>query len=211
MARPLTFQLGEDEISLQMQKVDRTKLYGSKEQLAVDKSDAPCELATLADDGRTLIGKGGTAMGWIDADGKWCDKSALTPVNVDGDKVDPVPSSFGRPIQLFETVDIETYLEHNIRLLYNMQLEDPTAEDNSAYRQIVDALRSGTIFAFDYSFRGGLVADAAFLIANEEDEIMMAVGTRSNVNMIGLQASAASESDVEDGSAEDDTFSFDMI
>ncbi len=211
MARPLTFLLGEDEISLQMHKVDRTKLYGSKEQLALDEADEACELATLADDGRTLIGKGGTAVGWIDADGKWCDKTALTPINVDGDPVEPVPSSFGRPIKLFETVDVETYLEHNIRLLYHMQPEHADDEENSTYRQLTEALCNGAIFAFDYSFRGGLVADAAFLIANETGEIMMAVGSRSNVNMIGLQSSAASEMEVEESSSADDSFSFDMI
>ncbi|GAB5406908.1 MAG: hypothetical protein Aurels2KO_51390 [Aureliella sp.] len=211
MARPLTFQLGEDEVSLQMNKVDRTKLYGSKEQLALDESEQACELATLADDGRTLIGKGGTALGWIDADGKWCDKTALKPINVDGDEVEPVQSSFGRPIKLFETVDVETYLEHNIRLLYTMKADDSDSEGNPAYQQIVDALKAGTIFSFDYSFRGGLVADAAFLLANEDGEIMMAVGTRSNVSMIELQASAATEIEVEDSTSDDDTFSFDMI
>lgn len=215
MARPLLFKLGEDEVSLEMHKVDRARLYGSKEQSAVDESDAACELATLADDGRTLIGKGGTAMGWIDASGKWCDKSDLTPINLDGETVEPVKSSFGQVIELFETVEVDEYLDHNIRLLYSMRPEESSDADSnesnkSALTQLQDAVCKGSIFAFDYSFRGGLQADAAFLLANDSGELMMAVGTRSKVNMIGLASQSVSDELAETTPA-DASFDFDMI
>lgn len=215
MARPLLFKLGEDEVSLEMHKIDRTRLYGSKEQVVVDETDAPCELATLADDGRTLIGKGGTAMGWIDADGKWCDKGDLIPINLDGDTVEPVKSSFGQVIELFETVELEDYLDHNIRLLYTLRPEEASAgdqgeTDNAAFAQLQAAIRTGSIFSFDYSFRGGLQADAAFLLANDAGELMMAVGSRSSVNMIGLAATLVGNDQQENTSA-DTSFDFDMI
>lgn len=211
MARPLIFQLGGDQVALQMNKVDRTKLYGSKEQLVIDESEAVCELATLADDGQTLIGKGGTTMGWIDADGKWCDKSTLTPINADGEVVEPVPSSFGTPIPLLQTVDVEDYLEHNIRLVYSMQLDEADNESNPAFGQLSNGLAEGKIYGFDYSFRGGLQADAAFLLANESGEIMMTVGTRSNVNMVGLQAQSDVTRPDEEEEVVEDSFDFGMI
>ena len=107
MAKSLVFHLGEDEFSFAINKVDRSKLYGSKEVEAFDESDQKCELATLAGDGCTLIGRGGTGLGWLDADGSWRDKSQLTPIDKDGQEIEPVPSSFHAPIQLFETATVE--------------------------------------------------------------------------------------------------------
>ena len=100
MAKPLVFQLGESKISFAMIKVDRSKLYGFKEIEALDEADEKCDLATLAGDGCTLIGRGGTGLGWLDADGSWCDKSQLTPIDKDGREIEPVPSSFGAPREL---------------------------------------------------------------------------------------------------------------
>lgn len=211
MARPLIFQLGDDQVSLQMNKVDRTRLYGSKEQLVLDESEAPCELATLADDGQTLIGKGGTTIGWIDADGNWCDKSQLNPINADGEQVEPVASSFGTPIPLLKEVSVEDYLEHNIRLVYSMQLDEEEDEANPGFSKLTASLKEGSIFHFDYSFRGGLQADAAFLLANDEGEVMMAVGTRTKIEMVGLQSQADSVSSEEDEVVEEDSFDFGMI
>jgi hypothetical protein len=203
MAKPLVFQLGESEFSLTLKKVDRSKLYGFKEVQALDDSDDPCELATLAGDGRTLIGRGGTGLGWLDADGCWRDKSELIPVDKDGNEIKPVPSSFSAPIQLFETASVEEYLEHNIRLVYALDtegdIEDCLAE-----------LNRGTIFRFPYSYRGGLEADTAFLLTNESGEVMMTVGNPTVVEFIGMQAPAVSvveDTDDDDGELMD----FDMI
>ena len=38
-------------------------------------------MATLADDGRTLIERGGTGIGYLSVDGDWCDKTDLMPVS----------------------------------------------------------------------------------------------------------------------------------
>lgn len=205
MAKPLRFQLGESEVALEMNKVDRSKLYGFKEIQALDEADEACELATLAGDGCTLIGKGGTGMGWIDADGCWCDKSQLTPVDKDGQEIKPAPSSFSAPIKLFDTASVEEYLEHNIRLVYAMDVVEGDADE------LLDQLKRGTIFRFPYSFRGGLEADAGFLLANEGGELMMAVGTPTRVEFIGMAAPAASVGESDEADDEADLMDFDMI
>jgi hypothetical protein len=211
MPRPLRFELGDEEFALEMHKVDRAKLYGTKEVEVVDEHEASCELATLADDGRTLIGKGGTGLGWVDADGKWCDKANLKPINVDGDEVVPVKSSFSATIKLFDTATVDEYFEHNIRLLYELQPLDADSQITEAYKQLVDALKKGTIFTFPYSFRGGLEADAAFLLANDQGAIMMAVGSKTDVAYVGLQSSAAAAEETQTEAPEADDFDFDMI
>jgi hypothetical protein len=208
MAKPLLFRLGEDEFALNIIKIDRTKLYGSKEVEAVDESEQPCELATLADDGHTMIGRGGTGLLWIDADGKWCDKSKLKPVDVHGEEIKPVESSFGTTIKLFETATIETYLEHNIRLVYQLE---PTS-DAVNLDSLASELQKGTIFSFPYSYRGGLEADAAFLLMNEEGEIMLCVGSPTAVAYITVQSQlAVDENNEAVDDADSELMSFDMI
>ncbi len=204
MAKPLVFQLGESEIAFAMHKVDRSKLYGFKEVEALDESDQPCQLATLAGDGCTMIGRGGTGLGWLDADGSWCDKSQLTPVDKDGSEIEPVASSFSAPIKLFETATVDQYLEHNIRLLYAVEAVDQ-ADD------LMAELNRGTIFAFPYSYRGGLEADSGFLLTNESGEVMLAVGTPTRVEFIGMAAPAATVDDADNGDEDVDLMDFDMI
>ena len=94
MAKPLTFVHQGVELAVEPDKVDRSKLYGWVDMLVVDEKGRPCELATLASDGQTLIGKGGTALAQLSVDGEWMDKASLTPVDAQGNLITPVKSSF---------------------------------------------------------------------------------------------------------------------
>ncbi len=209
MAKPLRFLFGDEELALGLHKVDRTKLYGIKSLEAVDEHDELCELATLADDGRTMIGRGGTGLGWIDADGNWCDKTKLKPIDVDGNEIQPVPSSFSAPIKLFDTATVEEYLQHNIRLVYVLSTED--GESSPIFDTLLHELRRGTIFSFPYSYRGGLEADAGFLLNNEDGDVMLAIGSPTDVTFVGLQSQikASDEEAVEEDDVE--LMDFDMI
>ena len=201
MPKPLVFQLGDRDIAFTLNKVDRSKLYGFKEVQALDESNHACDLATLAGDGRTLIGRGGTGLGWLDADGSWREKSSLIPVDTDGNEIQPVPSSFSAPIKLFDTATVEDYLEHNIRLVYGLQSDDDLTD-------IMEELNRGTIFKFSYSYRGGLEADAAFLLNNEAGQPMMAVGTPTKVEFVGMASQVAAETSEDD---DIEMMDFDMI
>ena len=207
MPKPLRFQLGESEFGFTLKKVDRSKLYGFKQVKALSEDSDTCDLATLAGDGRTLIGKGGTGLGWLDADGSWREKSELKPVGTDGEEIQPVASSFDAPIKLFETATVEDYLEHNIRLVYAVESEDDLTD-------IQAELDRGTIFKFDYSYRGGLEADAAFLLNNAEGTTMMAVGSPTKVEFLSMAAPATpAEPEADEDSGDDPMgmMDFDMI
>ena len=203
MAKPLVFQWGEDDLSFQLTKIDRSKLYGYKEVEVLDEDGNRCELATLADDGRTVVGRGGTGLGYVDADGQWREKSELTPVDLEGNEIETVPSSFSAPIKLFETVTPEEYLSHNVRLAYQLESED-------SVETLVDELKRGTIFSFPYSYRGGLEADAGFLLMDSDDNVFLAVGDPTDIEFIGLQQTGVVVED-EDGMGETDLIDFDMI
>ena len=203
MPKKLVFHFGEKEVAFEMQKIDRSKLYGFKELEVVDENGDQCELATLAGDGKTLIGKGGTGIGYLTADGHWSDKTKLTPVDLEGEKITPVKSSFTAPIELADEITATEFLNHNIRLIYRLASDDIP-------ETLITKLEAGTIFQFDYSYRGGLEADHGFLLTNESNEIFFLVGDATSVEFIGLQQAAPTATEEEE-TAVDDLMDFGMI
>lgn len=202
MAKPLVFQWGDRDLAFSLSKVDRARLYGYKDVEALDDQGRRCELATLAADGRTVVGRGGTALAQLSPDGTWCDKSQLRPIDVDGHEMQSVPSSFSAPIKLFETVTVSEYLRHNVRLVYQLSAEGELAD-------LKAELARGTIFTFPYSYRGGLEADSGFLLQGEDGNMFLAVGNPTKVEYIGLQQVAMLEDEGE--LDETELMDFDMI
>ena len=107
MAKPLVFQFGDCDLSFQLEKVDRSKLYGYKEVEVLDHKGGRCELATLLSDGQTVVGRGGTGMGYVTSTGNWCEKGELKPIDPEGSEIVPVASSYSSPLKLFDTVTVD--------------------------------------------------------------------------------------------------------
>jgi hypothetical protein len=164
MAKPLVFQWRDRQISFQMAKVDRARLYGFKEAEVLDDQNQRCELATLAQDGQTVVGRGGTALGTLTVDGIWIEKTELKPVDPAGQTIQPIPSSFAAPVPLAEQVSPEEYLDCAVRSIYLMESADDIGP-------LVEELQQGTIYRFAYSFRGGLEPDQGYLLANAEGQV----------------------------------------
>lgn len=202
MAKPLVFRLGSADFAFQLNKVDRSKLYGYKDLEVLDEQGRPCELATLAGDGRTVIGKGGAALANLTVDGAWVEKAELTPIDPEGRPIAPVASSYALPVELDATTTVADYLQHNIRLVYQLADEGETAA-------VRERLRAGAIFKFPYSFRGGLEADAGFLLQNANGEAFLAVGNPTKVEFVGLAQPLVLEEETEGDDA--DLMDFDMI
>src|SRR5688500_1912580 len=203
MAKPLVLQWGGAQCSFAMAKVDRARLYGFKETEVLDDQGRRCTLATLAQDGHTIIGRGGTAFGNLTVDGTWIEKTQLTPVDPSGKKLEPVASSFAAPIPLTETATAEEYLGCAVRAIY--RLESP--DDVTPLRE---ELQRGTIFRFPYSFRGGLEPDAAFLLANADGDLFLAVGKPSKVEYLGLAQAAPVVEDEDQAVEEEDVDAMDF-
>ena len=116
----LTFSYKGKESVADMGKVDRSKLYGYSKTEVIGEDEKPCSLATLSNDGRTIIPSGGTALAYFSPDGMWRDKADLTAVDLDGDEITPVKSTLKAPVELSETVTVEELMA------------DPDAEDADA-------------------------------------------------------------------------------
>ena len=121
MGKALVFAYGNADLAFDPIKIDRSVLYGFKELEVLDDRGQRCELATLADDGKTVVGRGGVTYAYLAPDGAWCDKSGLKPVDLEGREIQPVASSFSAPVALVEKATLEEYLSHNVRSVYLMQ------------------------------------------------------------------------------------------
>lgn len=205
MAKPLVFQWRDRQISFQMAKVDRARLYGFKESEVLDDQGARCNLATLAQDGQTVVGRGGTALGTLTVDGTWIEKNQLKPVDPAGQTIQPVASSFAAPVPLVDQASPEEYLDCAVRAVYLMETSDDIAP-------LADELVQGTIYRFPYSFRGGLEPDQGFLLANGEGKVFCAIGKPAKVEFLGLAQTAAAVEDEETDIEEDaDAMDFSMM
>ncbi len=208
MARKLEFIFGNETFTVEINKIDRTKIYGRVATEVFDARDEKCDLATLARDGRTIIPFGGTASGYVNTEGLWIDRNDLVPINRDGDTIEEVPSSFSAPTQIIEEVTIEEFLDHPIRLSYHLDVE---ALSDSLSKKLKD----GTIFKFPFSYRGGIYYDPAFLMADLEGELWMLIGHTSDIEFVGYEQAAICAARAQelgdDDSGDRDSFDFDML
>jgi hypothetical protein len=188
------------EFGVRIVKIDREKLYGKVEIEAFDEKGNPAALMVLAADGKTLIDKGGTALAIIDEQGDSVSRADLMPVDEDGQKIETVPSSFNQTNDL-KRVHVEDYLSQLVKSVYLVEAEDKTDQ-----RYLQDHLSTGSIYRFDFSYRGGIEYDNAFVLKNGSDAFMI-VGKPAELEFVKLnQAVELDSTEEEEISAEDISF-----
>ncbi len=205
MARELQFRFNDSSFGCELNKIDRTKLYGSVDIETRDSEGNRCSLATLANDGKTLIPTGGTASGYLNPDGEWIERADLVPMNLDGDELPTLPSSFDAPIELNQQADLSTFLNHSIRLSYVLECEDGFDSD------LLEQLQSGAIFKFEFLYRAGVSPDPAFIIADGKRNVWMLVGTPAQIDFTGLDQAAVPTANADADDDDEDDFDFDML
>jgi hypothetical protein len=179
MARALVLSLDGQEFPVQMQKIDREKLYGKIEIKAFDEEGNEAFLQILDANGKILIDTGGTSQATLDEDGNSVDRKKLIPITSDGEEIEPVPSSFSAPNLLYEAT-IDEYLSHSVKSVYFL-----TPHDGSSFDLLKDVLSGDAIYKFDFSFRGGLEYDTAFLVGNEKT-VFMVIGVNTTLEFVKL-------------------------
>lgn len=209
MARSLTFTYKKKTFSASMHKLDRTRLYGSVRVITQDADEQKCNMATLCSDGKTLIPRGGTSLGYVNTEGEWIARDKLQPVTLSGDPVTEVASSFDAPVLLKDQIDAAEFLNHSVRLTYRMEV------DEQMPASLTKILKSGGIFQFGFSYRGGIGYDPAFLLTDEEGVVWMLITTANDVQYLSLeQAGHCADDPVKDevgNEDEDDAIDFGML
>jgi hypothetical protein len=203
MAKPLVLRFGERDLPFQLDRVERSDLYGYVEIETFDDKGNRCISAKLLNDGKTVVASGGTAMGFMSPDGEWLEKKELTAVDGDNKPITPVPSSFSAPVLCEKTVTIDEYLSYNVRAAYAITcLEDMSP--------IMEELKKGTIYSFPYSFRGGLEANAGFLLVAADGTPFLMVGEPTKLEFLSFEQTSGVEDEPTDGE-EEDSLDFGMM
>jgi len=213
MPRSLEFNFEGSQFACSIAKVDRRKLYGAVEVETLDADGDPCALASLARDGKTLIPFGGTAAGYVNPEGEWVFRKDLTPVDLDGEELDMVESSFDAPLTLGETATVEEFLDHSIRLIYRLESTEDSPSMDTGFLQ---RLSAGDIFRTGFSYRGGVSADPAFIMQGDDEAVWLLIAAMNQIDFVSLEqaavcASTAELDDAEDDEEELDELSFDVL
>jgi hypothetical protein len=204
MARDLVLSLDGVEFPVKLLKVDRRRLYGDVEIEAFDEHGSPAFLRFLADDGQTIIDRGGTALETVNEDGDSVERGELVPVDASGKEIEPVPSSFG-VTNVLKSATIEDYLSLIVKSVYTL---DAVSEEDDL-KELKDGLSGDNIYQFPFSYRGGVQYDSAFLLEADKN-IFMIVGVPAALEFLKLgQAATLDEPEDQDLSVDD--LDFDLM
>lgn len=203
MARTLVLSLDGQEFPVQMQKIDREKLYGNIDIEAFDEDGNEAFLQILDADGKTLIDTGGTSLATLDEGGNSVDRKNLIPTSSDGEELEPVPSSFSAPNLLY-VATIDEYLSHTVKSVYIL-----TPPEGSNFDLLEDVLSGDAIYKFDFSYRGGLEYDTAFLIGKEKT-VFMVIGVNTTLKFVKLNQPSVLEP-VEEQEISGEEIEFDLF
>ncbi len=200
MAKTLQFTIGGSTFDAAPVKLERKKLYGWTDTVATDEAGGVCVSAQLAPGGTLIVPPSGVKLATIDADGKWLEKSDLTPVDADGNQLTPVPSSFDAPIALDKKATDEEFLDHIWKAVYQL--------DNA---ELASAIDDDAIYAFPFSYRGGLSQDDGFLLKSS-GTLFLFTGEKVEFEMIGVAEEGVLDDDDEEAPAEEeDELDFSMM
>jgi hypothetical protein len=198
MSRNLNFILKGQEYAAKPVKVDRSKLYGWTALKALCDDGSECSIVSMEETGSLVIPKGGMGMGMLSPEGEWVERSSLKAIKADGSPAEPVPSSFSAPIELQEIVDAETFLDHKINLVYQL---DGAAE-------LISAM-GDDIYCFNYSFRDSFKGDPAFILASG-NSLFMLIGEKLEFEMLSLAQAETVDDDDDSDEEEDDSDDLDF-
>ncbi len=193
MARKLNISLRGTTFEVEPVKLERKKLYGWVETRVITPEGGICTSASLNDDGVTVATGGSVKMGIITEDGKWAERDEFTTVDIDGNPVTGIPSSFDIGIHIHQPASEEDILATEITSVYQLNAEG----DN----ELITAL-GNEIYTFPWSYRGGLPS-TAFIVAIGPQVFILA-GTPFPIEYVDLAEKSVFEDDSEEEFESDD-------
>ena len=174
MAKELIFKLSGADFPAAPVKLERKKIYGWSDTVATDKDGIECTSAYLSPEDSLIIPSGGLKQATVDGAGRWVNKSELKAFSEDGTEELPVlPSSFDAPIELSVKATKEEFLDNDWESVY--QLVNPE----------LAAAIGDDIYKFDFSYRGGVNHNDAYLM-NTPGGLFLFAGDRQEFPLLSL-------------------------
>ena len=194
MGRKVSFKIEGSLLESEIVKVDRTKLYGSSEKIVYDTKKEECVLSDLYE-GSIILPRGSVAQVLIDENGNSVSRSELIGFNLQGEKVEKVPSIFSIENNC-KKVEIDDFISSSIKSIYQLVMDEDQIESWKKY------FANDEVYLFEFNYREDYEGDDAFLISNEEG-FFISVGKSNEFEYLELSNVSVEDTD-EDIEIEDD-------
>lgn len=194
MGRKVSFKIQGDLLESEIVKVDRTKIYGSSEKIVLDTNKEECVLSDLYE-GSIILPKGSVGQVLIDDSGNSVSRSELIGFNLQGEKVEKVPSIFSIENNC-KKVEIDDFISSSIKSIYQLNIDETQIESWKKY------FLNDEVYLFEFNYREDYEGDDAFLISNEEG-FFISVGKKNEFEFLEL-SNVSVEDTNEDIEIEDD-------
>lgn len=194
MGRKVSFKIEGNLLESEIVKVDRTKLYGTSEKIVYDTNKEECVLSDLYE-GSIILPKGSVGQVLIDEDGNSVSRSELIGFNLQGEKVEKVPSIFSIENNC-KKVEIDEFISSSIKSIYQLVIDEDQIETWKKY------FTNNEVYLFEFNYREDYEGDDAFLISNE-DGFFISVGKSNEFEFLELSNVSVEDTD-EDIEIEDD-------
>lgn len=196
MGRVLNLEIGGAPFAVEIEKVDRAKVYGWVDRKAFDRNGQECYCGSLSEDGLTIFGRDSFEAGYIDDSGDWIEKSSVQAVDESGAVQEKVASTLQGVATANECVTLDEFLLHRVKSVYYL-----TGENVAGLLAKVRAADGIPVFNFNYV--ASYEPDRAFLVENE-GELFMLISVRSEATFIGLEQADVEPVTEDDEAGEDD-------
>ena len=194
MGRKVSFKIEGSLLESEIVKVDRTKIYGTSEKIVYDTNKEECVLSDLYE-GSIILPRGSVGQVLIDENGNSVSRSNLIGFNLQGEKVEKVPSIFSIENNC-KNVRIDDFISSSIKSIYQLVIDEDQIESWKKY------FTNDEVYFFEFNYREDYEGDDAFLISNE-DGFFISVGKSNEFEFLELSNVSVEDTD-EDIEIEDD-------
>ena len=204
MGKNIHFVIEEKSWSAGISKVDRNKVYGHVEEVISDSNGELCKVASILDDGQTIIVSGATALKTVDSENKEISKDVIKTVNLDGTDAILVPSSYDvdvvlTPGTLYDLFNLE------ITTVYQLVWDDEAAK-----LDLISYLNTNKVLKFVFNYRADYEgADAVLITA--QDQVFALTGKLLEFKFLENKQIIIAEDTENEATVEDDAMDFGML
>jgi len=188
MGRKVSFKIDGSSLESEIVKVDRRKLYGTSEKIVYDTNKEECVLSDLYE-GSIILPRGSVSQLQIDENGNSVSRSELIGFNLQGEKVEKVPSIFSIENNC-KKVEIDDFISSSIKSIYQIVIDEDQIESWNKY------FTNDEVYLFEFNYREDYEGDDAFLISNEEG-YFISVGKSNKFEFLELSNVSIEDTDEE--------------